>query len=64
MNQDLRLASSGSSGSGAQYAKRQLQMPAMSGELENLESLTLGLFVLQVLRSPLHSGDLSGIAQR
>jgi hypothetical protein len=46
MNQDLRLASSGSSGSGAQYAKRQLQMPAMSGELENLESLTLGLFVL------------------
>jgi hypothetical protein len=28
-------------------------MLAMSGELENLESLTLGVFALQVLRCPI-----------
>jgi len=46
------------------YAKRQLQMLAMPGELENFEGLTLGIFALQVLQSPLHPGELSGIAHR
>jgi hypothetical protein len=35
-------------------------MFAMSGEIENLESLTLGVFALQVLRSPLHPVNLQG----
>jgi len=39
-------------------------MFAMSGDSKNPESLTLGVFALQVLRSPLHPGELSGIAHR
>jgi hypothetical protein len=64
MNRNLRFASTGLSGSGDSYAKRKHQMPAMSGKPENLESLTLGVFALQVLRSALYPGDLSRITQR
>ena len=35
-------------------------MLAMSGELENLESLTFGVFALQVLRRPIHPVNLQG----
>jgi len=39
-------------------------MFAMPGEPENIEGLTLGVFALQVLQSPLHPGELSGTAHR